>query len=602
MSATASPQRLPSPEAARPVLADPIATAQRFADDLATRTTTNSAPVAELKQLGKLGLLTAPLPREQGGLGLGTEPGQHLTLLRVLALIGGADLALGRLYEGHCNALILIATFGTPAQLERAAHDAHAGLVFGVWNTGSPELLRLDPDGDHFRFTGKKTFATGAAFVERPIITAELASAGWQMTMPRMESPTVQPAIILDRDAWHPLGMETSESFGIKLTGALIDHDDLLGAPGDFYRDPLFRGGAIRFAAVQAGAILRLHHLFAEWLQSRNRTEDPYQIARLGEVALAAQEATLWIERAAILAETGLSLDADKLSAERMVECANMTRVAIEHIATPLIARIIAGVGAHGLLQPHPFERILRNLTMYLRQPAPDQTLADIGRASIRNRHLRSDSTESGLWATVSQTSSTDPEPNNASLPPSYFDDVYAASDDPWNFETSDYEAGKYRDTLAHLPRERYRNALEIGCSIGVLTRQLAARCDNLLSVDVSERALVAARARCVDLPHVRFARVQIPNEAPEGCFDLIVLSEVGYYWKLDDLERTATLLAERQPPHGQLILVHFTPVVPDYPLTGDQVHDTWLRRPEWRPITSSRADRYRLDLLERRP
>ncbi len=574
--------------------ADPIAAARRFADGLCARPDLRSAdaPVAELQQLGALGLLTAPLPRAHGGLGLGTEPGNHLTLLRVLALIGGADLALGRLYEGHVNALILIATFGTPAQIERAAHDAHTGLIFGVWNTGSSTPLLLEPDGQQLRFLGDKTFATGAAFVQRPIITAELANTGWQMTMPRMESPEVHPCINLDRDLWHPLGMQSSESFGITLTGALIEQQDLLGGPGDFYRDPLFRGGAIRFAAVQAGAILRLHHLFVEWLQSRNRTDDPYQIARLGEIALGAQEAALWIERAASLAESSLALSADKLSAERMVECANMTRLAIERIATPLMQRIIAGVGAHGLLHPHPFERILRDLTMYLRQPAPDQTLADVGRASLRKRHLRSDGTESGLW------SQTDP---GGSLPPSYFEDVYAASGDPWNFETSAYEAEKYRDTLAHLPRPQYANALEIGCSIGVLTRLLAARCETLLSIDVSDRALAAAQIRCADLRNVHFEQRHIPADFPAGSFDLIVLSEVGYYWQREDLERTATLLASHQPSGGHLILVHYTPHVPDYPLTGDQVHEAWRERPEWRLIDSSRADQYRLDLFERR-
>ncbi len=583
------------PDFARQLSADPIAIAQHFADDLASRPTTlaTTAPIADLQQLHALGLLTAPLPRAFGGLGLGTEPGQHLTLLRVLALIGGADLALGRLFEGHVNALILIATFATSAQLERAAADARAGLVFAVWNTGSHEPLRLDPAGPHLRFTGNKTFATGAALVQRPIITAELANAGWQMTMPRMETPTVQPHVVLDRDLWHPLGMESSESFGITLTGALIDHEDLLGCPGDFYREPLFRGGAIRFAAVQAGAILRLHHLFVDWLHTRNRAEDPYQIARLGEIALAAQEATLWIERAANLAEAGLSLTSDKLSAERMVECANLTRLAIDRIATPLMQRIIAGVGARGLLHPHPFERILRNLTMYLRQPAPDQTLADVGHASLRKSHLRADGTESGLW------SNTDP---GGSLPPSYFDDVYAASPDPWNFETSEYEAGKYRDTLAHLPRPRYANVLEIGCSIGVLTHQLADRCDKLLSVDVSAQALATATTRCADLPHVHFAQMHIPDEIPEGAFDLVVISEVGYYWQREDLARTARLLAARQPPGGQLMLVHYTPIVPDYPLTGDQVHETWLRRPEWAPLDRARRDQYRLDLLERRP
>ena len=98
--------------------------------------------------------------------------------------------------------------------------------------------------------------------------------------------------------------------------------------------------------------------------------------------------------------------------------------------------------------------------------------------------------------------------PNEAapdSLTPGYFDDVYRAKADPWNFQSSPYEAAKYAATLAALPRPLYRNALEIGCSIGVLTAQLAARCEQLLSIDVSEQALDQARERCAQLPQVRF-------------------------------------------------------------------------------------------------
>ncbi len=186
------------------------------------------------------------------------------------------------------------------------------------------------------------------------------------------------------------------------------------------------------------------------------------------------------------------------------------------------------------------------------------------------------------------------------SLQPSYFDDVYRNSPDPWQFETSAYEAAKYSDTLASLPHPRYRNALEVGCSIGVLTTQLAARCDRLLSIDVSETALASARQRCSALPQVRFARMQMPGEAPEGPFDLIVLSEVAYYWDRGDLDRSASLLAARQPPGSQLLLVHFTPHVPDYPLTGDEVHKLWLARPEWRSLAGHLRESYRVDLLER--
>jgi hypothetical protein len=76
------------------------------------------------------------------------------------------------------------------------------------------------------------------------------------------------------------------------------------------------------------------------------------------------------------------------------------------------------------------------------------------------------------------------------SLDAEYFDKLCAASADPWNFETSEYELNKYRATAKALGSKRFRNALETGCWIGVLTSILADRCANLLSVDVSPEAL----------------------------------------------------------------------------------------------------------------
>ena len=192
------------------------------------------------------------------------------------------------------------------------------------------------------------------------------------------------------------------------------------------------------------------------------------------------------------------------------------------------------------------------------------------------------------------------PEAHAVSLSPAYFDDVYAAHADPWGFATLPYEAAKYAATLDALPRARYRAALEIGCSIGVLTRLLAARCDHLVAVDVSEVALAQARVRLQDLPHVSVARLQLPDEDPGGAYDLVVLSEVGYYWSPRDLDRAAALIARRLLPDGHLVLVHWTPHVPDYPMTGDAVHERLLARPEFRHLGGVRAATYRLDVLER--
>jgi SAM-dependent methyltransferase len=194
-------------------------------------------------------------------------------------------------------------------------------------------------------------------------------------------------------------------------------------------------------------------------------------------------------------------------------------------------------------------------------------------------------------------------QPNT--LPPEYFDHVYQANRDPWNFETSPYEREKYAATLAALPRPHYAEAFEIGCSLGVLTAQLAPRCGHLLAVDVSEAALAQARARCAELPQVEIRLMQVPNEFPSQSFDLILLSEVGYYWSPDDLARATEKLIAALLPGGQLLLVHWTPPVHDYPLTGDDVHEFFLTKSEaegpLRHLAGQRREQYRLDLLEKR-
>lgn len=186
-----------------------------------------------------------------------------------------------------------------------------------------------------------------------------------------------------------------------------------------------------------------------------------------------------------------------------------------------------------------------------------------------------------------------------ASMPASYFDALYAGDPDPWRFATSDYEREKYAATLTALTRARYAAALEIGCSIGVLTSQLAARCDTLLSLDVVERALAQARERCANLPHVSFARMAVPGDWPEGCFDLVVLSEVVYYLDHDDVVRLASKVAASVLPQADILLVHWLGPT-NYSLSGDEAAECFIAAaaPIARLYSQTRTERYRLDLL----
>lgn len=189
-------------------------------------------------------------------------------------------------------------------------------------------------------------------------------------------------------------------------------------------------------------------------------------------------------------------------------------------------------------------------------------------------------------------------------LPSAYFDDIYGQNPDPWSFETSAYEAAKYAATLEALGDRRFAHAFEIGCSIGVLTEQLAHRCKRLLAVDVSEAPLQKARDRCAALRQVDLRRMAVPQEFPTTRFDLVLMSEVGYYWCAADLARAAQAIVSALEPGGLWLLVHWTPYVRDYPLTGDQVHEyvrTFAAESGLaRPVLSRREASYRLDLWER--
>ena len=185
-------------------------------------------------------------------------------------------------------------------------------------------------------------------------------------------------------------------------------------------------------------------------------------------------------------------------------------------------------------------------------------------------------------------------------LPRGFFEEMYVKSPDPFDFETSAYEAAKYQHTVATLPRARYKQAVEIGCSIGVLTSRLAEKCDSLLGLDISERALQRARERCANLPGIDFARMTIPDEFPDQSFDLVVVSEVAYYWSIEDLGRAKDLIAAHQTTGGHLLLVHWLPVVDYHVQTGDAVHELWLKDSKWRLVHGDRREQYRIDLLER--
>ncbi|WP_253258945.1 bifunctional PIG-L family deacetylase/class I SAM-dependent methyltransferase [Subtercola boreus] len=154
-----------------------------------------------------------------------------------------------------------------------------------------------------------------------------------------------------------------------------------------------------------------------------------------------------------------------------------------------------------------------------------------------------------------------------------YFDDTYARHDDPWGFTSRWYEERKRAVTLASLPRRHFDRALEIGCSIGVLTEQLAPRTGSLLAVDIAPAAIDRARERLAGHPNVHLSVADVSESFPPGAFDLVLLSEVGYYFDEPTLRLVVTDAARALTADGVFVACHWRHPVADYLQTGDGVH-----------------------------
>jgi len=331
-------------------------------------------PQEDIADLARLGLLAAPVPVEHGGAGLGTEPGAG-TLAEVLRLVGYGSLALGRLYEGHVNALQLIARYGAPDQRDRLFADAHAGHLFGVWNTEPPEGgLRVEAQDSDARLHGVKTFASGAGSVTRALVTVGHPSqAGTAMMVVPLQAGTRA-----DLSAWRAQGMRASATGTVDFTGLAYEADAILGQPDDYFRQPAFSGGAWRFAAVQLGGIEAVFDAWRGHLDRLDRGGDPHQLARLGEGVIAVEGARLWVERGAKVASEAA------LPPERVVAYINLVRLAVERAGLDVLQLAQRSVGLQGFLRGHPLERRARDLATYLRQPGPDRALTGAASEILR--------------------------------------------------------------------------------------------------------------------------------------------------------------------------------------------------------------------------
>jgi LmbE family N-acetylglucosaminyl deacetylase len=187
-------------------------------------------------------------------------------------------------------------------------------------------------------------------------------------------------------------------------------------------------------------------------------------------------------------------------------------------------------------------------------------------------------------------------------VPANWFESFYARHADPWGFQTRWYEQRKRALLMASLPSRHLGSVLEIGCSTGLITDELAERAAHVLAIDISAAAVDAARKRIGPRPDVTVSRGAVPEHWPAGVFDTVVLSEVGYYLSRDDLERTLELLKAALAEDGCVLACHWRHAVAEHPLTGDEVHAALRAVEAWDTLVHHEEEDFVLEVFTRRP
>ena len=310
---------------------------------------------ADLDDIRDAGLLMLPLPRTAGGLALGGKGGDPLALARLLRRLGRANLSVARLYEGDVNAVKLVALYGDERTAGHAWRAASDGALMGVWGADGDPPLSLGVDG---RLVGTKRFASGLGFVRLAVVSIA-GEAGLRLALVPVGDPARE-----DASGWRVAGMRATASGTYDFGG--VEPIAVLGEPGDYVREPYFEGGTWRYCAAHLGGAEALADETRCMLARSKRADDPHQRDRIARMGIACETARLWIESAAARVEGGPA------DAEGAAAYALLAREATERACLEVIDCCERALGMLAHAETTPIDRMRRDLSMFLRQAAPD--------------------------------------------------------------------------------------------------------------------------------------------------------------------------------------------------------------------------------------
>ncbi|HEV2783887.1 MAG TPA: acyl-CoA dehydrogenase family protein [Actinophytocola sp.] len=348
-------------------------------------------PMEDFADLFAAGLHAPTVPSRYGGLGLGPLHGRTHELWQMTKAIAGADLSLGRCWEGHTNSLVLIDALGTEEQKESWFDGVvRRGEKWVAWS-GEPQAPK---PGEKRRFgttvekvangwiiNGSKVFATSATGADWAILLVDTAgpggarNAGSRDGVLMLACQLADQSVSIDDSWWDPMGMRATVSHLVRFEDTYIPDTHRIGEPGDYLRQEWQTAFIPHYAASFLGAAETVYRYAVDYVLRQRKNGDPFVQQRIGAMAVAVETGDLWLRHVADLWDSGRRMEA-RIAGSR-------ARHLAEHLALDTVDHCVRACGARSLVRPSPVERILRDLTFYVRHDNDDHILATIGRAAL---------------------------------------------------------------------------------------------------------------------------------------------------------------------------------------------------------------------------
>jgi alkylation response protein AidB-like acyl-CoA dehydrogenase len=363
---------------------------ERFAPRAAHYDRTATFPLDDFDDLFAAGLHAPTIPREFGGLGLGPYRGDVFTLWMMTKEIAKADLSLARCWEGHANSLVLLDGLANDAQRRRwFSGIVERGEAWVAWS-GEPQAratgeqvrfgTTVQPVSGGFVLNGTKAFCTSAGGARWALLLVNPAGPGGARHASAEAAESVlllacnldDPTIRFDGSWWDPIGMRATVSHAVTFNETFIPEENLVGAPGQYLRDGWQTCFVPHYAASFLGAAEAAYEYGLDFIRLQKKADDPYVQHHVAKMALNVETMHLWLRHIATLWESGRYAEAQAAGSR--------IRHLGEHLATETVDHCVRACGARALNRPSPIERIVRDLTIYVRHDNDDQVLATIGK------------------------------------------------------------------------------------------------------------------------------------------------------------------------------------------------------------------------------